>query len=183
MDKTTTRKPGERTALRPTPRPAGPSPVVRLLAGRDTWGLLRTGYARHWVQFRLGVYPPGIDERARLDLRVWDACTLWAPVLAFVLWTVGLFAGVPSWIALAVAGAVVAGLVVLAARRVRQTRRRVHWLVVWLGDPDDATELEGRARVLRLAGNLRKADRDLRSGAITAVEHEVIWTGIYDSIS
>ncbi|MDL9938549.1 hypothetical protein QSJ18_17525 [Gordonia sp. ABSL1-1] len=152
------------------------------LRGGDSWGFLRVGYARHWVQYRLAVYPPGTAVGQRLRLRVWHSAPIWAMAVWLVCWPLLATTGVaPVW-SIGVAAVIALCAVLAAARAAGPLRRRVRWLVVWVDDDEDPAVAARVDRLLRIADDLRVADRDLAVGRIDPVAHETIWARAYDGL-
>lgn len=159
-----------------------PPPRGHLLTGADSWGTFRIGYARHWMQFRLGVFPPGITVEQRRRLRLWHSAPIWGAALWLAGWPLLALTGLEAPYSIAVAAAFAGVVVALSARAASPVRADVRWLVVWTGDvqtPCDAARVE---ELLRIVDRLRRADDDLRTGAISPVIHESICARAYSAL-
>ncbi|AZG47783.1 DUF6611 family protein [Gordonia insulae] len=155
----------------------------RVLTGPDTWGTLRVGYARHWAQYRVAVYPPGIDDGQRVRLRAWRAAPVWGFLLWLAVWTA--FAAIGVGYAVSIPASIVITALVIArsAAAASTTRRFVRQMTVWTGEGEEPTSSIERDRLLRMVDLLRRTDADLRAGRISPVEHETVWAGCYAELA
>lgn len=170
-----------RTGLPTRVHRGGDSRLVTTLAGHDTWGCLRTGYARQSAQYRLGIYPPGVTARDRLHLRVWYDCPIWSLGVAFGTWTVTTVLAGPV-VASIVAAIVTAALIGWSAHTATPIRQQVRWLDVWVENDDDLGGLRAKEDLIHVADRLRDDDRALRAGEISPDEHEIRWARMYSSL-
>ncbi|MEE3853329.1 DUF6611 family protein [Gordonia sp. LSe1-13] len=152
------------------------------LAGPDSWGMMRVGYARHWAQYRLIIYPPGIPYEQRLRLRIWYAAPIWGSAVGLVLWTVLAGAGVGVVWSISVPALITAAAVVWSERTTHQVRRRIHHRTVWLDLTADPLTSVPRNHLLDIVDALRRNDADLRNGRINPAQHEAIWARCYDQL-
>lgn len=83
------------------------------------------GYARHLVQYRLGIYPPGVTDSERSRLRAWHGSPVWSLLLWLFSAVVLSCLDLHPVIAAAVAGAVTGGAVMLAAHLAAPMRTRM----------------------------------------------------------
>lgn len=151
----------------------------RLLTGPDTWGMLRVGYARHWVQYRLSVFPPGTNDHERTCLRIWMTAPIWGLLLWLTIWTAFVTTGVGPAVSIPVSVGITALVIARSAAAAAPTRRLVHHMTVWTGECEDPSSAIECDRLLRTVDLLRRADTDLRTGRIGPVEHESVWARCY----
>ena len=151
-------------------------------SGSSRWGYVQVGYARHWVCHRLVVYPPGISEHEVRWMRIWRAAPFIAVAVvlasAYVAETVGDagLAGLFVGIVLALA------LVAVVEHQTHRVRTQTRTLEAWTGYGADAAARSTRREICVRAAVLRDADSRLRAGAITPVEHEMIWARCHGAI-
>lgn len=153
--------------------------LTRVADGPYRWGRLTVSPSRYGVtHYALRLYPPGLDRSGRIRLRVAD---LW-PVIGLVLWlSVVLF---DPFGGSAVGTMAVASLVCLCAWFVlwRFTRRIRSGVVVLHGVRGLDRSAAGRLRDIEVSfSRLVTADCALMNGAITAVEHELVWASVYEA--
>ena len=151
-------------------------------SGSSRWGYVQVGYARHWVCHRIVVYPPGASADDARWLRVWRALPF---VAIATVWTAALIA---SWmgrsgLAGMLSGMVVAfATVVVVGQRTHLVRTQTRTMEAWTGYGTDATARATQRSICELAAALRDADGRLASGAISPVEHEMVWARCYHEI-
>ncbi len=150
---------------------------------RNRWGYLRVGYARHWVQHRLVMHPPGATVEDRLAVRMWTSARLWAPAVWLAIFACAGAAGDPKPLPVLIATAATVLLVVSASIHAWRPWRRLRVMVSWTGTGCSVDDVERHLRLSRIVTMLERADDDLLRGAITAVEHEVIWGRCYSELA
>jgi hypothetical protein len=151
----------------------------RVLSGPDTWGMLRVGYARHWAQYRVSVFPPGINDHERIRLRIWMAAPIWGLLLWLAIWILVSAIGVGHAVSIPVSVVITAAVIARSAAAASPTRRLVRQMTVWTGDGEEPTSSSERDRLLRMVDLLRHTDAELRAGRISPVEHEAVWARCY----
>lgn len=172
------------------PRP-GPKPAVeraapwyrRLLDGERLWGSIEVFPPRYgFHKYRLTVLPPGIDATGRRLVRAWRGWPVWGTaqwLLSVVLLNTLLAPGAATIFALglwAITGAV---LFAMAA----PFKAEVHTLSVVLIDGYFDENSASRYAVWKqLSRTLACADELLERGELSRVDHEVIWSQVYDRV-
>lgn len=151
----------------------------RVLSGPDKWGMLRVGYARHWAQFRVSVFPPGINDHERIRLRIWMAAPVWGLPLWLAIWTAFAAIGVGYTVSIPASIVITALVIARSAAAASPTRRLVRQMTVWTGDGEEPTSSSERDRLLRMVDLLRRTDAELQAGRISPVEHEAVWARCY----
>lgn len=139
----------------------------------DVWAT-RQGATRR----RLMVLPPGATDADRIALRGWQ---LW-PVAGAVLWVALVFCGMERYGNGAAVGASVLYLVGLWLTHrwsvgIRAETRVAESLTVEAGEGADGSV--ATAQVLACAAELQMADHLVQVGAMTVVDHEVVWDRVY----
>jgi hypothetical protein len=164
---------------------------------RDTWGPLRwivtcLDRGAIWgsyevqrepygiVHYRLTVYPPGTDALTRRWIRLRDAwCGPGLVCAAGVVFVLILL--LPPLAAATVAVYIAVWTVI--SRRVGGARRSTRRLYAMdFGEGATPDEVEHCAHVRQAASVLVDADRSLREGLITSMEHKIIWARIFEDI-
>ena len=165
-----------------------PGPLHRcwthLLDGEHRWGFTRLQADRFGVtRYRLVVYPPGISDEERRHLRIWRGAPVWGTALWVVLETL-LAQPIGTWSTLAVSTATVTGLAVAALARAGANRTKVRAMtVVTMAGLVDAATIAARDELLATAMTLTTADRRLREGDMSPLEHEALWWEIYERLA
>ena len=170
------------------PVPDGPVTVprlwARLLDGAHLWGSCDAMVGRYGVRrYRLVIYPPGISTADRQLARLWRGWPITGIVLGLLaVVLLGNVAASPDTV-LAFALTVYVGVGFLLFLRAGPTRVRVRSMSIMLmPKAPDPRELRRYSEWQRLAHLLTRADRMLRTGAISVVEHEAMWWEAYDGL-
>ncbi|GAC50054.1 DUF6611 family protein [Gordonia aichiensis] len=158
--------------------------IDRLAEGPSVWGSFSAGTGRFGVcRYRLVVFPPGVNSMQRRRLRLWRGWPVWGP-LVWLAVAVGLSAcGASGPVVLAAATTVfvVSGVAARrAAGRLPATVRTVD--LTTIPGYDIPEGMPTPRSIANTVSELRSADRRLARGAITPVEHEVVWQRVYDSL-
>ncbi|MCH5643857.1 MULTISPECIES: DUF6611 family protein [unclassified Gordonia (in: high G+C Gram-positive bacteria)] len=163
----------------------GPPPIRgRFLRGADSWGVFRVGFARHLVQLRVCVYPPGVTDHERTMLRLWYSAPIWGVIGWLALWpAISAVSPVDPPFSILAAAAVMLSVVWVVGHQAWPVRKSVRSMVLWIDDDEDPTTRRRADQLLRIVDSLRVADRDLREGRIDAVRHEAIWARCYDDLA
>jgi len=157
---------------------------LRLLDGDRPWGSIDIRPDRFGVtRYRLVVYPPGISESERRRVRVARGWPMWG-ALVWVACEIFLSNLTPPWTAFAVSTAAClgSGLVAFAMAGAPRTRVRTMAAMVMAGHHEPISDA-ARDRLERLAATLMEADERLKSGQISAIQHEMVWWQVYDEMS
>lgn len=163
---------------------SGSGIIDRLAEGPSVWGSFSAGAGRFGVcRYRLVVFPPGVNSMQRRRLRLWRGWPLWGPLLWLAV-AVGLStcgASGPVGLAVATTVLVVSGVASRrAAGRLIAAVRTVD--LTTIPGYDIPEGMPTPRSIADTVGELRSADGRLARGAITPVEHEVVWQRVYDSI-
>lgn len=155
----------------------------RVLDGARTWGAAEVRLSRFGVtQYRLLVYPPGLNRSERRWLRLWRGWPLWG-VLAWLVCMTMLTWSMSRWAAVGVSTVLLLASGAVAAVRAGDARTRVRVLVATTmagyADPDSDA---ARDRVQHLADVLIGADQRLAGGEISVVDHEFVCWQVYDQL-
>jgi hypothetical protein len=156
---------------------------LRLLDGDHPWGSLEINPDRFGViRYRLVVYPPGISESERREVRVARGWPLWG-ALVWVFCEIWLSNTTGPWTALATSTAIYLGLGLVATMRAGDPRRQVRTIgaMVMAGHHDPVSDAL-RNRLENLAGTLIHADEQLARGEISATTHEMTWWRVYEQM-
>jgi hypothetical protein len=156
----------------------------QLLDGENRWGFVRIQIDRFGVtRYRLVVYPPGISDDERRQLRLWRGLPIWGAALWVVI-EVLLEALVGTWPALLVATGTI---VVLGVRALLKAGRRRHLVrtmsVVTMPGYTTAEMLAERDRLKVLAVTLADADERLTEERMSPLEHEALWWQVYEQLA
>lgn len=158
------------------------SPRGTARPGSSRWGYLQVGYARHWVCHRLVVYPPGVTIDDVRWLRAWRVLPFLVIATVLASTAGAAWAGATGLVGLATGFVVAGATLVVVGHRTRRVRAHIRALEAWTGYGSDSSARATRREIGRLAALLREADERLASGAISAVEHEVLWARCYDEL-
>jgi hypothetical protein len=156
--------------------------VSRLIDGPHRWGAYTVTVGRYGiVNYRLVLYPPGttVQERRRIRLcRSWIAAGIASGLVLFIALRqaeVPVIAAVLAALALYVVGAVV------TARRAGAIRHRVLALAAARSTlAPDPRQTEVCGYLAQQAAAMRDADESLDAGSCTVVEHELVWSAVYE---
>ncbi|HVQ52927.1 MAG TPA: DUF6611 family protein [Mycobacterium sp.] len=157
---------------------------LRLLDGDRPWGSIDIRPDRFGVtRYRLVVYPPGISESERRQVRVARGWPMWG-ALVWVTCEIFLINMTTPWIALAMSTAAClgSGLVAFAMAGPPRARVRTMGAMVMAGYRDP-TSVTVRDSLEELAATLTNADDRLATGQISALQHEMVWWQVYDQMS
>lgn len=157
---------------------------LRLLDGDRPWGSIDIQPDRFGVtRYRLVVYPPGISETERRQVRAARGWPLWG-ALVWVVCEIFLNNMTGPWTAFAVSTAVCLGSGVVAFTMAGAPRTRVRTMAatVMVGYHDPIS-VAVRDRLKELADTLTYADEQLMSGHISAIQYEMVWWRVYDQMS
>lgn len=156
----------------------------RVLEGKRPWGAIDVQADRFGVtRYRLVVYPPGISQADRRWVRLARAWPAWGLML-WIAMEVWLNDFSQPWQAFAVAsGTTLAagGVVAALAGGVRCQVRTMSAMA--MAGFEDPTTTESLTRLQTLAATILDADELLERGAISAVEHELVWWRVYDQMA
>jgi hypothetical protein len=154
-----------------------------LLDGDRAWGSLEIRPDRFGVtRYRLVVFPPGISDTERRQVRVARGWPLWG-ALVWVFCEIWLSHMTSPWTALVASTVIYLGLGLVATARAGDPRRQVRTIgaMVMAGHHDPASAAV-RHRLENLAGTLIEADERLARGEISATTHEMTWWRVYDQM-
>src|SRR4029450_4520725 len=153
----------------------------RLLDGDRAWGSLEIRPDRFGVtRYRLVVFPPGISDSERRQVRVARGWPLWG-ALVWVFCEIWLSHMSSPWTALVVSTVIYLGLGVVATARAGDPRRqRVTIGARVMAAHHDPASAAVRHRLENLAGTLMEADERLARGEISPTTHEMTWWRVDD---
>ncbi|MGH3644151.1 MAG: DUF6611 family protein [Mycobacterium sp.] len=155
-----------------------------VLDGSHDWGSVDVSPTRHGVtQYRLVLFPPGLDIAERRLLRARRAWPTWGAVVWVASQIVlSSFLTPPTAFAASTIAYLAAGAVLFA--RVAELRARVLTLsvvrIAGYPDPHSATMF---TELKSLVATLCQADAQRDRGQSSPVEHEAIWWQVYDRLS
>ena len=155
----------------------------RTVRGDRRWGSLAIHADRMGVtRYRLVMYPPGITEAERRDVRIARGWPVWG----LMLWLgceIVLAHRIGPWTALAVstAAVLVAGVIARIRAGRQYSRVRSMTVAVLAGYRDDDAAA-ARVRLVTLAAEVLEADQRLERGDITPAAHEAVWWSVYDRL-
>lgn len=158
--------------------------MTKLLDGEKRWGFLRIQPDRFGVtRYRLVVYPPGISDTERRQLRIWRGAPIWGGAL-WALLEIFLQQLVVPWTALAMSTGTVVTLAVVALAKTGDIRTKVRTTaaVTMAGHPDVAA-IAARDRLLSLAMTLTYADERLDDERMSPLDHEALWWSVYEQLA
>lgn len=155
----------------------------RTVRGDRRWGSLAIHSDRMGLtRYRLIVYPPGITDDERRDVRIARGWPVWG----LMLWLgceIVLAHRIGPWIALVVSTAVVVAAGIAARIRAGELYPRVRSLTVAvLAGYRDDDAAAARIRLVTLAAELLEADQRLERDEITPAAHEAVWWRVYDRL-
>jgi|SRR5271166_408442 len=155
----------------------------RLLDGTHPWGSFDATVSRYGVRrYRLIIYPPGSSTADRKLARQWRGWPINGALLGLLaVMLLGNAAASPDTV-LALAVAVYVSIGALLFLRAGPARVRVRSMSVILMPKADARERRRYTEWQTLVDMLTRADRLLRAGAISIVEHEATWWEAYDRL-
>lgn len=155
------------------------------MLGGDQWGTLRISHARHFTQYRLGIYPPGITDEQRRAIKIWHGASMWATTLWLVIMITVTAGGVHPLLSALGSALVAGGAAFVAAEHSQPVRGEMHWLEACTGDyPSEPSHQQfQRDRILRLTALLRAADKAVATGGISPIEHKALWARCYRDLA
>lgn len=155
-----------------------------MLDGENRWGFVRTQIDRFGMtRYRLVVYPPGISDTERRQLRVWRGAPLWGTAM-WISAVILLQHVTGSWTAVAIATALVAAFAYVAMAKAGDTRTQVRAMgVVTMAGHTDSTLMAARDELLSMGTALTAADERLDEGSLSPLEHEALWWQVYDTLA
>lgn len=148
----------------------------------NRWGYVRIGYARHWIQHRLVMFPPGASADDRHRVRMWTSARIWAPAVWLSMYTLGTACGDPTPWRTCVASTVTLTLLIYVFVRSGRPRRGLRVMVSWSGTGCGLGELEHHRRLSAIVRSLERADDELSRGLISVADHEMIWGRCYSEL-
>jgi len=156
----------------------------RLLDGDRAWGSIEIRPDRFGVtRYRLVVFPPGISDAERRQVRVARGWPLWG-ALVWILCEIWLSHVTGPVTALVTSTAVYLGLGLVATTRAGDARRQVRTMGVMVmaghHDPVSSALLH---KLDTLAGALLEADELLARGDISPTAHEMAWWRVYNQMA
>ncbi len=156
----------------------------RALRGDRRWGSFAIHADRMGVtRYRLVVFPPGITDAERRDIRIARGWPFWGLMLwlGFEL----VFAHtIGPWTALALSTSVTIGAGVIAMLRAGGLRSQVRTMTVAvLAGFNDSESTHARKRLIALAAELLEADQLLERDEIDVASHEAIWWRVYGRLT
>ena len=156
----------------------------RLLDGDRAWGSLEIRPDRFGVtRYRLVVFPPGISDTERRQVRVARGWPLWG-ALVWVFCEIWLSHMTSPWTALVASTVIYFGLGLVATARAGDPRRQVRTIgAMVMAGHHDPVSVAVRHRLENLAGALMEADEQLARGEISATAHEMTWWRVYDQMA
>jgi hypothetical protein len=157
---------------------------LRLLDGAHPWGSFAATVGRYGVRrYRLVIYPPGSSTADRQLARLWRGWPISGAVLGLVaVMLLGNAAASPDTV-LAFAVTVYACIGALLFLRAGPARVHVRSMsIALMPKAADAGEQRRYIEWRTLVAMLTRADRLLRTGAISLVEHEATWWEAYDRL-
>ncbi|AKS32733.1 DUF6611 family protein [Mycolicibacterium goodii] len=154
--------------------------IIRVLDGARRWGSVEIRPTRFGVvEYRLVVYPPGMDAAERRWTRVARGWPGWGLALWFIC-PIWLTTSMPTWAAVATSTAITLGAGAVAAALAGEARTQVRTLLATtIVGHDDETAIAARDRLSDLASTLLDADDRLDRGELEPVEYEAIWWRVY----
>jgi len=164
--------------------PAEPRWYASLLDGAHPWGSFAATVGRYGVRrYRLVIYPPGSSTADRQLARLWRGWPISGAVLGLVaVMLLGNVAASPDMV-LAFAVTVYVSIGALLFLRAGPTRVQVRSVsIALMPKAADAREQRTYIEWQTLVSMLTRADRLLRTGAISPVEHEATWWEAYDRL-
>jgi hypothetical protein len=156
----------------------------RLLDGAHPWGSFDATVSRYGVRrYRLIIYPPGASTTDRQLARLWRGWPITGAVLGLLaVMLLGNVVAAPDTV-LAFAVAVYVSIGALLFLRAGPARVRVRSVsIAVMPKSTDAREQRRYREWRALVAILTRADRLLRTGAISLVEQEATWWEAYDRL-
>jgi hypothetical protein len=155
-----------------------------VLDGSHDWGSIDVSPTRHGVtQYRLVLFPPGLDIAERRLLRAWRAWPTWGAVVWVASQIVlGSFLTPATAFAASTVAYLASGAVLFA--RVAELRTRVLTLsVVRIAGYPDPQSTTMFTELKSLVATLCQADAQRALGQSSPAEHEAIWWQVYDRLA
>lgn len=165
-------------------RPPAPSPTLgwwsRLLDGPHPWGSFDATVGQYGVRrYRLTIYPPGTTAADRRLARLWRGWPTTGAALG-LLAVMLLGDAVPPLTVLGCVVAAYVGIGALLFMRAGPARVPVRFMsAVLMPHAADVVERRRHADWVTLVRLMTRAERMLRDGAISRVQHEAIWWETY----
>jgi hypothetical protein len=153
----------------------------RALDGDRRWGSLDIRPDRFGVtRYRLVVFPPGISDAERRQVRVARGWPMWG-ALVWVFCEIWFSHAMGPWTGLAASTSIYLGLGLVATAKAGDARTQVRTIgaMVMAGYPDPTASVV-RHQIETFAGALMEADERLARGEISATAHEMTWWRVYD---